>query len=240
MKALIVTGTDTGVGKTTIAAALCAYLSLKMHINVGVMKPFESGLPKEEDAEQCRDSVLLRRASGCGDTIQEINPYTFEAPLSPEAAAHLENVSINLEFINEAYEKLRARHTVLVAEGAGGVLVPIKKGFFFSDLMKLWRAPTVVVARLGLGTINHTLLTTRFLQSEGINVAGVILNDTEKEKDPSCETNPAALREYLNVPLLGIFPRLGDEPCGNMNREYLADVFARNVDTDRIMKTLGL
>ena len=240
MKSIFVTGTDTGVGKTAVAAGLAAFLSLRKALNVGVMKPFESGLSKTGTDVSARDALLLKKASGTGDSLDEINPYAFEAPLAPEAAALLENAVIDMDVVHGVFQKLLKRHDVLVIEGAGGILVPITKGFFFSDLMKAWKAPVIIVSRLGLGTINHTLLTNRFLQSQGIAVLGVILNDTEKTRDIASETNPEMLRQYLNVPVLGVLPYLEEAVAETMERESLAALFARYIDTEAIMRAIGL
>ena len=133
------------------------------------------------------------------------------------------------------FRRLRERHDVLVIEGAGGVLVPISEGFFFCDLMKAWDIPVIIVSRLGLGTINHTLLTNVFLQSMGISVLGVILNDTEGVNDIATKTNPEMLQQYLNIPILGIFPHLEEHTRETMKREVLADTFADHIDTEGIM-----
>jgi dethiobiotin synthetase len=125
VKAIFITGTDTGVGKTAISASLAAFFSLKKELNVGVMKPFESGLARTGRDESVSDARLLKEASGTSDTLEEINPYTFETPLAPEAAAKQENVVIDIDKVSKTFQKLRERHNVLVIEGAGGVLVPI-------------------------------------------------------------------------------------------------------------------
>lgn len=121
----------------------------------------------------------------------------------------------------------------MIIEGAGGVLVPILDGFFYSDLMLLWKTPVVVVARLTLGTINHTLLTCKFLKSLGINVLGVILNDTEGANSLASRTNPGMLEKYLDVPLLGIFPYEPDLFQNGVNRVRLADLFERTIDQNK-------
>ena len=239
MKAIFITGTDTGVGKTAISASLAAFFSLKKELNVGVMKPFESGLARTGRDESASDARLLKEASGTSDTLEEINPYKFETPLAPEAAAKQENVVIDIDKVSKTFQKLRERHNVLVIEGAGGVLVPIGEGFFFCDLMKTWGIPVIIVSRLGLGTINHTLLTNAFLQSMGISVLGVILNDIDGVGDIAAKTNPEMLQQYLNVPILGIFPHLEAHRRETMKREVLADIFADHIDTEVIMDAIG-
>jgi dethiobiotin synthetase len=239
VKAIFITGTDTGVGKTAVSASLAAFLSLKKELDVGVMKPFESGLVRTGRDELACDARLLKEASGTSDTLEEINPYAFETPLAPEAAAKLENVVIDIEKVSRTFRRLLERHDVLVVEGAGGVLVPISEGFFFCDLMKAWDVPVIIVSRLGLGSINHTLLTNVFLQSMGISVLGVILNDIDGVRDIAAKTNPEMLQQYLNVPILGIFQHLGENTWQGMKREVLADIFADHIDTEAIMGAIG-
>ena len=228
MRSFFVTGTDTGVGKTTVSCALCAYSSLNRGLDVGVMKPFESGLALYGKDSLPRDAILLKEASGSKDDLSLINPYALETPVAPEAAAEIEHVQIDLENLDRLYRRLEAAHDILFVEGAGGVLVPIKKGFFFSDLMRRWKTSAIVVSRLGLGTINHTLLTCRFLRSEHIPVAGVIINDTEGKKDAATKTNPEMLARYLDVPLLGVYPHR--KQGGPINREALAQVAEKHLD----------
>ncbi|HOJ43638.1 MAG TPA: dethiobiotin synthase, partial [Syntrophorhabdaceae bacterium] len=191
MKSIFVTGTDTGVGKTTISACLSAFLSLKRKLNVGVMKPFESGLSKRNKDELPWDAICLKEASGSSDDLNSISPYTFEAPLAPEVAASLENVKVDLNMVDRIYKRILNEHDIVVIEGAGGVLVPIKKKFFYGDLIKRWGCPTLIVSRLGLGTINHTLLTVGYLKTRGIKIIGVILNNNDGTGDLAARTNPA-------------------------------------------------
>jgi dethiobiotin synthetase len=106
--------------------------------------------------------------------------------------------------------------------------------------MKSWNIPAIIVSRLGLGTINHTLLTNAFLRSMEISVLGVVLNDTEEVKNIASETNPDALREYLDVPLFGVFPYIKGVLEGTINRELIAEDFARHINTEAIMCAIGL
>jgi dethiobiotin synthetase len=229
MKSIFVTGTDTGVGKTMISSGIAAYLSMGKGLDVGVMKPFESGIETEEGRD-LDDTWILKKASGSRDEVNEINPYLFKAPLAPEAAASLEKAVIDLSHVTSVYKELRARHDVLIVEGAGGLLVPITEGFFYSDLIRAWDTPVIVVSRLTLGTINHTLLTCGHLRSIGAKVLGVILNDMLGENDIASQTNPAMLKKYLDVPLLGVFPHMPDLFEKGVDRERLADLFARHID----------
>lgn len=231
MKSIFITGTDTGVGKTAVACSLAAYLSLKKGRDVGVMKPFESG-GDASAGEMIGDAWSLKAASGSQDPIRDINPYNFNAPLAPEPAAMQENADIDIGRVMAAYRRLRDRHDVVIVEGAGGILVPIRDGYFYSNLIADMEAPVVLVSRLTLGTINHTLLSCRYLKTIGVEVCGVILNDMTGENDIASETNPAMLRKYLEIPLLGIFPHAPDLFAQGINRERLAKLFEDNINCE--------
>jgi dethiobiotin synthetase len=231
MANIFITGTDTGVGKTAVSCGLAAYLSLKKGYDVGVMKPFESG--NEGSVRQMTgDAFALKAAAGCPDDIADINPYSFKAPLAPEAAATLEGAHIDIARVISVYTRLTERHDIVIVEGAGGILVPIRDGYFYSDLMAAFKSPVIVVSRLTLGTINHTLLSCRYLGSAGIKVAGVILNDMQGEKDIASQTNPGMLEKYLDVPLLGTFPHVPDLFAQGVNRERLASLFEENINCE--------
>lgn len=236
MKTIFVTGTDTGVGKTTVSSALVAFLSLRKKLNVGVMKPFECGLSKRDKDLLPWDGICLREASGSTDDLDLISPYTFEAPLAPEVAASLENVNIDLDVVDRIYRSILTGHDLVVIEGAGGILVPIKKDFFYVDLIQRWNAPTLIVSRLGLGTINHTLLTVHLLKERGVKVLGVILNNTDGLGDLAARTNPDVLRQHLDIPVLGIFPHMKDLLKGRVDREHMADIFAEHINADALLE----
>ena len=108
------------------------------------------------------------------------------------------------------------------------MLAPIGRDFFFSDLMKRWKTTVIVVARLGIGTINQTLLTCRFLKNEGIKVAGVILNDLSEKTDATTRTNREVLARYLDVPIMGVFPHM--EHTETMDRNILASIVEQYID----------
>jgi dethiobiotin synthetase len=236
MRAFLVTGTDTGVGKTTVTRALAAYFSLRKRLNVGVMKPFETGVSPEAGGRLSSDAAALKEAAGVDDDLSLINPYAFLEPLAPYAAAKLEHRRVNLKQLDRAFERLLNRHEMLLVEGAGGILVPIRSNFFFTDLMKRWHTPALVVSRLGLGTINHTLLTCRYLMKAGISVVGVILNDTDGKPDRAARSNPGILRRHLDVPLLGVCPYIRD--VATLSREQLADLAERSFDLPAMLALL--
>ncbi len=200
-KGIFITGTDTGVGKTVITAALA--LSLKgSGLDVGVMKPFQSGssLPGMTDIE------FLRTALGEKEHSPDDCIYSFEAPLSPDAAARLAGETIDTGRIKSAYARLASFRDVVLVEGAGGLLVPITGGYLMADLARDLSLPLLVVARPGLGTINHTALTIECARGRGLSVLGFVINAFPGSPDPAERTNPRAILEQTGAPLLGVYP----------------------------------
>ncbi|MEW5766038.1 MAG: dethiobiotin synthase [bacterium] len=209
MSGLFITGTDTGVGKTVVAAGLTrAYRD--MGHRVGVMKPVSSGAIKTPTSGlECRDTRLLIEASGIQEEVSLINPYCFEEALAPAAAASLAKIEIEVGKILEAYHLLAQGYDPMIVEGVGGLLVPIRKDYLVIDLVRDLNLPLLVVARPGLGTINHTCLTVKYALKEGIRVVGIIINGLKKAGLAE-KTSPALIEEITGVPILGILPYLSD------------------------------
>lgn len=171
MRGVFVAGTDTGVGKTVLAAALAAALR-EEGLDVGVWKPVQSGA-RLTDPEG--DAARLCRLSGVGDELESVCAVALAAPLAPLVAARLEGRRINLEAVVAHGQALAARHAALIVEGAGGVMVPLAPGFYVLDLMVRLGLPVVLAARAGLGTVNHTLLTAEAVRRRGLTVLGAVL-----------------------------------------------------------------
>jgi len=214
-KGIFVAGTDTGVGKTVVAAGLAALLRNK-GIDIGVMKPLESGCPREKDKLIPRDAIMLRQSAGCQDELHEINPYALHHPLAPALAAELEAVDINMEFINQTYESQASRHDFVIVEGAGGLLVPITDCHLMADLIKMLKLPLLLVTKANLGTINHTLLTLYYAGQELIPVIGVVMNCLSQEQGLAESMNPAAVQRWGWDPLLGVLPFLPEVTIDNV------------------------
>jgi len=204
-KGLFITGTDTGVGKTVIAAAIARAL-LSLGIDVGIMKPIETGCRKRNGRLTLSDALYLKTAARVGDPLEMITPYRYQAPLAPRAASLLEKEEINLDRILKAYDRLRRRHAFLIVEGVGGLTVPLTARADVSDLIRLFGLPALLVARSGLGTLNHTLLTLRHGTNIGIRFLGILFNRSSLSITLADKTNPAILAERTDTPLLGTFP----------------------------------
>jgi dethiobiotin synthetase len=199
---LLVVGTDTGVGKTRIAAAIARCLVRDGH-RVGVLKPVATGAVRQGDAWVSEDAALLIDAIG-GDVEQErVAPIVFEEPLAPVVAARLRGTPLEQSHVLEAVRAALAwwaeRADVMVVEGVGGLLCPLAEGTTVADLAIVLDYPLVVVARRGLGTLNHTLLTLEAARRRGLRIAGLVLNGAEPTADPLAEsTNPGELARRLD------------------------------------------
>jgi dethiobiotin synthetase len=170
-RGLFVTGTGTEVGKS-VAAAVIARAGHARGERVAVFKPAVSGLDEGGEA----DHELLRRASGSGQSDDEIAPYRYGPPVSPHLAAELAGAAIEPAALRAAAAAAAASADLLVCEGVGGLLVPLTAGYLVRDLALDLGYPLVVVAPAGLGTINHTLLTVEAARAAGLEVAAVVLN----------------------------------------------------------------
>lgn len=196
MKGIFVTGTDTGVGKTFISCIIAECLG-KEGINVGVLKPVETGCKERKDFIVPSDGISLKKAAGVNDYLDLIVPYRFRAPLAPFMAAQLEGKKIDIRRIKRSFLNLSKKHSFIIIEGAGGLLVPITKSYTYLNLIKNIGIPVIVVAANKLGVINHTLLTLNCLKENKINTLCVILNNTQNQKDIAQKTNLSVLQRLL-------------------------------------------
>ncbi|MFO0582282.1 MAG: dethiobiotin synthase [Anaeromyxobacter sp.] len=201
MRGLFVTGTDTGVGKTEVSCALLEAARATAVDAVG-MKPAQSGVTADEPS----DAQRLREASGRCEPLEALCPYTFEAPLAPAVAARLAGVAISIERIEEAARALAARHATVLVEGAGGLLVPLTDELTYADLAARLGLPVLVVARAGLGTVNHTALTVEAISSRGLRLAGIVLNRTTPTDDPSVPHNASEIARITGREPIAILP----------------------------------
>lgn len=201
MADLLVTGTDTGVGKTVVAAALIFALRARGVAAVG-FKPVETGIG---DAE-VPDSAVLASASGLDAPLARPLMQLAEA-LAPAVAAERAGLALDVKAIELRLPSLYAAGYTVVVEGAGGLLVPLAWGYTALDLAARCGLQAVVVARPGLGTLNHCALTVQALQHRGVAVLGVVLNGPSEPPDLAESTNPAALAQLLpGLPVI-VLPR---------------------------------
>lgn len=195
-RGLFITGTDTGVGKTYVTALILAELR-RQGVKAAAFKPIACGKGGRHDAE------IYRKLMNNEQPLDVINPIYLKHPLAPSVAAKLERTRIDLKKVLASYRRLAKEYDVVLVEGAGGLLVPIKRDYFVTDLAKDLKLPVLIVARLGLGTINHTLLTVRQAKS----IVGIVLNDTTGKRGLAEKTNIEEIPKLAGVPLLGVVSR---------------------------------
>ncbi len=205
-KGIFVTGTDTGVGKTIVAAAVACYLKGK-GVYVGVLKPVTSGGVERAGILVSEDAELLKQASGCASPDDDIAPYVLRRPIAPSEAARHDGVTVRYERIKEAFDRLSTRHGFLIVEGAGGLLVPLAEDLMTADLARRLQLPLLIVARPDLGTVNHTLLTCECARSRGIGILGIVINGQPEQPGEAESYAPRIIERLSGVPVLDVLPR---------------------------------
>ena len=200
-KGIFVTGTDTGVGKTVVSAAL-AWTLKQSGKKVVVMKPVQTGTA----SAQLMDIEFVQRVIGTNYPIEEVCPYRFPHPLAPSVAASLLGQKVDLDKIRSAFYKLASTHEAVIVEGAGGLLVPITEDYLMSDLAFDLNLALLIVTRPSLGTLNHTLLTVESARARGLKVLGIVINRFPSNPDVAENTNPGLITKMTGEQLLGVFP----------------------------------
>lgn len=220
-RGIFITGTDTGVGKTYIAERIA--VELRAHgLDVGVMKPAETGCRLRDGRLIPGDALRLMSAAECKDSLELVNPYRFRQPVAPAVAAGIIKEKIDPKKIIAAYRTLSARHEFMIVEGAGGIMVPLSACYAFRDLAHAIELPVVIVARPGLGTINHTLLTILALQERRIAITGIIINYVDERRAGLAErTNPSVIMEMSKIKVLGTVRR-GEEKLDRIVDQILS------------------
>ncbi|MCK5594771.1 dethiobiotin synthase [bacterium] len=226
-KGVFITGTDTEVGKTIVAGGL-ARIFRGMGINVGVMKPVETGGEYKKDKLVGKDTEYLIRMSKISDTYSHINPYILRRPLAPYVAAKLEEKRIQKKKILASFRNLTNKYDFLIVEGCGGFLVPITSSYMVSDLAGDMKLPVIIVVRAGLGSINHALLTLDHARRSEIEVIGIIINKTDRNTQMSEKTNPQVIKTFGKVPILGIIPYISE-------RRNIDSIVNKYVDIEKIL-----
>lgn len=200
-KGIFVTGTDTGVGKTIVTAAIASNL-IQAGRKVGVIKPVQTGTVVSGPT----DLEFVQSLIGNVTPIDSSCPYKFPDPVAPLVASMLSGERIDIKKITDSYSKLAEQNDTVIVEGAGGFLVPILEDYFMSDLALELDIPIVIVARPNLGTLNHTLLTLESAQKKGVEVAGIVISNYPWDPGIPEQTNPELLMSMTGVNILGVLP----------------------------------
>jgi dethiobiotin synthetase len=210
MKGYFITGTDTGVGKSVVTACL-ATLFKSWGEDVGVMKPIETGVDPECFSAANSDSRFLMEVSDVHDSPEEVCPFRLKTPASPYQAARIEAMEIDPEKILQRFRVLQSKHSMMLVEGIGGLLVPITQRYNVADLALQMGLPLIIVSRIKIGTLNHTLLTINAARQHGLKIKGVILNPSyEGELDAIEEEQGSLIEQFSDTPVLGTCPFVKD------------------------------
>jgi dethiobiotin synthetase len=203
---LLVTGTDTGVGKTLVAAAVADWFR-RRQFRVAVLKPVATGCVRRREGLVSEDAEFLAHHADARFPLHVVCPACYAEPLAPAVAAERAGEPLDWEAVARSVREMAAASDVMVVEGVGGLMVPMDAKTTFLDVATWLKLPAVVVARPGLGTINHTLLTVGALRRAGVRVAGVVVNRYPPESaDVATETNPRAIERWGKVPVLCVVP----------------------------------
>ncbi len=219
MKAYFITGTDTGVGKTSITAGLAGSMH-KIGIDVGVMKPIATGYPNKTGFKSS-DVTKLVEAASVKDPENLINPVFLPLSTSPYDATKLLELSVDMPLIFEQFKKLLSIHEILLVEGVGGIMTPISKNFFVA----------IIITRATIGTLNHTVMTCKICKDYGIKIRGLVINNFDEKGTPAEKNAPVTLYELTNIPILGTIPFIRDLN----NLEKKVECVAKNINVKSLI-----
>jgi dethiobiotin synthetase len=203
---LAVTGTDTGVGKTTVASIIARAWN-RDGLRVAVAKPVETGVAARPDGRS--DGERLARAAGDDRPLALVSAYRLRHPLAPTLAAEAEGVTLEPGLIRECLTAALSPSDATLVEGAGGLLVPLAPGLTLRSLAAQFDLPLLVVVADRLGCANHALLTVEAARAAGVRVCGLVLCRPTAVRDPSQAANRALLERLVDVPVLFEVPFAG-------------------------------
>jgi len=225
MSGFFITGTDTDCGKTIITCALLHKLQ-SAGVKVNVMKPVAAGVSDYPQGALNDDVVQLMQQTAIVSEYDQVNPYLFKPAIAPHIAAQQQQIVIDPAVILQAYAQLQERADITLVEGAGGWLVPLTAKLDVSDIPCFLNLPVVLVVGLKLGCINHARLTLASIQSKGCIVSGWI--GTQVDADMAClDENVKTLKEYLNVPCMGIVPFMEEPKVSAVSSYLYIDTFSK-------------
>ena len=206
-----VAGTDTGVGKTAVSLLLMRYFLHKGR-DPFYLKPFQTGVSSPQDPE-ADASFIYRHIDGLQhDDPADSTPYCFPNPKAPWFAAKDANATIDIRKVENVVEEKTRTHSPLIVEGAGGLLVPVTQNLLMVDLIRLLQAEAILVARAGLGTINHTLMSVETMASRGLKPAMIVFADSGEPATPQdmIEENMRAVEAFSGLRVGGVIDKIAN------------------------------
>jgi len=241
IRGFFITGTDTGVGKTVVTPALAAKLRAQGY-DVVALKPFATGAAVIDGRRVSADTLFIEREAQSGEPVEALTPVLLDAPLAPAVAAKLEGRRVDVAAVIEHCRRAAARHQVALVEGVGGLMVPLNEDMLVADFAASLDLPLIVVARPGLGTLNHTALTVEYARSRGLRLAGIVISGYPDLPGIAERTNPPEIERLTGLSILATLPCAGGlevdaMQCGEWSRLLAAirteDFLARMQNKDK-------
>lgn len=218
-----ITGTDTGIGKTFVTSYLTAWLR-KKGVQAVPYKPIQSGGMMKDGQLQSEDVAFYKALSALPYSDETLCTYCFEDPVSPHLAMKRSNETIHIPTIMSQLKKLQTENEFVFVEGAGGLAVPLvdqdEETYMMTDFIKDIQVPLLIVTHPNLGSINHTLMTISYAQSENISVAGIIVNQMPQTPNVMQQDNVDMIEKIGKIPIVGMIPPI-EEPLIQNSNDYM-------------------
>lgn len=228
-KGIFILGSDTDVGKTFVSSGI-TYILRKNGYNACGYKCIQSGGIKEDGKLISGDIKFLKDVTDINEDYENMNPYSLEPEVSPHLAAEIEKVYIDKEVIIDGYKKIGDKYNYIIAEGSGGLVVPIiRNEYYIYDLIKDLDLPVILVTRANVGTINHTTLTVEFARKHNIDIKGIIINNYSNKYYE--DDNIRVIEDITGIPILSVINKLDTKDVEEIRKEY-----ERSIDIDKIIK----
>jgi dethiobiotin synthetase len=230
MRGIFITGTSTGVGKTAVGAGL-AWALRKRKLDVGVMKPFATANRVFSTNYRSQDTAILAKASGVKDPDSRINPFFYSIAASPLVASELNHgAPVNIKKAVQSLKNLGKNHDFLIAEGIGGIMVPLTENEYFAGFAKRVDMPVIIVATTKLGTLNHTLLTVMACEKFGLKITGIILNKISKKPNRVEQKTAEVIERLTHVKVLAVIPFSKE-----VNYAAIGKLLDHDLDLDKLL-----
>jgi dethiobiotin synthetase len=233
---MFVTGTDTGVGKTQVAAGLAAIINQKIKGTVQLWKPVQTGT---QLGDHEADSYRLASLSGLGQEEQDVVSYTYPDPLAPWMAARRIGKPLDYNALVEEGRRKQKEADFLMIEGAGGLAVPLTESRLIADLAADMKLPILIVARPGLGTVNHTILTAAYARQAGLDVVGIVLNGYQTEGIQQMKENVEMIEAFFGEKVLGCLPWLSIKQNASSLQQAWTAMIEQHLDINHMMENIG-
>ncbi len=232
-KGIFVIGTDTDVGKTFVTAGI-TYILRKNGLNACSYKAVQSGGVYEGTNLVSEDAQFVKNITSINEAYEVMNSYCLKTAVSPHIAAEIENIKIDKKIILEGYKKLEEKYDFIIAEGSGGAVVPlIRNDYYMYDLIKDLHISVVIVARAGVGTINHTVLTVEFLRNKGIDIKGIIINGYEGNFYE--DDNMRVIKDITGLEIISVINKVKEKEYKSFVKKSREE-YENNISIEKIKK----